>query len=127
MSRGKFFPLLIPFALLFCFCSLLRFAADNPKKIVLIAGPITGHPKEAHESEKNVILLKELLDTSPDLQGKVRVEAHFRGWPEDSSTLDDADRIFLTSAGTGRGETTHPRSAGDRLHVLERPRSLGRG
>jgi hypothetical protein len=38
-----------------------------PKKIVLIAGPITGHPKDAHEYEKNVILLKHLLDTSASL------------------------------------------------------------
>ena len=49
MSRRKFFPLLIPFALLFCYCSFFSFAAATPKKIVLIAGPITGHPKEAHE------------------------------------------------------------------------------
>src|SRR5215510_8885830 len=79
-------------------------AAERPKKIVLIAGPITGHPKEAHEYEKNVILLRHLLETSPDLQGKVRVEAHFRGWPKDPSTLDDADTIFLTSDGTDRDE-----------------------
>src|SRR6266516_135410 len=127
MSRRKFFPLLIPFALLYCFCSLLSFAADNPKKIVLIAEPITAHPKEAHEYEKNVILLKQLLDTSPDLQGKVRVEAHFHGWPKDPSALDDADTIFLTSDGTDRDEKNHPLYFCDHLQVIERQMKRGCG
>src|SRR5437016_10114039 len=127
MSRRKFFPLLIPFVLLFCFCSFFSFAADNPKKIVLIAGPITGHPKEAHEYEKNVILLKQLLDTSPDLQSKVRVEAHFRGWPKDPSSLDDADTISLTSDGTDRDEKNHPLYVGDHLQVIERQMKRGCG
>ena len=64
MSRCKLFPLWISFAFLFCFCPFAGFAAERPKKIVLIAGTITGHPKEAHEYEKNVILLKHLLDAS---------------------------------------------------------------
>src|SRR6266498_4005017 len=127
MSRRKFFPLSIPFALLFCFCSLSSFAADGPKKIVLIAGPITGHPKEAHEYEKNVILLKQLLDTSPELQGKARVEVHFHGWPKDPATLDDADTIFLTSDGTDRDEKGHPLYVGDHLQVIERQMKRGCG
>src|SRR3989449_518044 len=106
MSRRKYFPLLIPFVLLFC--SFFGSAADPPKKIVLIAGPITGHPKEAHEYEKNVILLKQLLDTSPDLQGRVRVEAHFHNWPKEASTLDHDDSIFLHSDGSDRDEKHHP-------------------
>ena len=36
-------------------------ATAAPKKVVLIAGPITGHPKDTHEYEKNVTLLKHLL------------------------------------------------------------------
>src|SRR5216117_511093 len=127
MSRRKFFPLLFPFVLLFCFCSFFSLAADNPKKLVLIAGPITGHPKEAHEYEKNVILLKQLLDTSPDLEGKVRVEAHFYGWPKDPSALDDADTIFLTSDGTDRDEQNHPLYVGDHLQVIERQMKRGCG
>ena len=100
--------------------SAITQAADKPKKIVLIAGPITGHPKEAHEYEKNVILLKHLLDTSPSLQGKARVEAHFKGWPSDPAALNDADTIFLTSDGCDRRETDHPLYVGDRLKILER-------
>ena len=102
-------------------------AADTPRKIVLIAGPITGHPKEAHEYEKNVILLKHLLETSPDLQGKVRVEAHFKGWPRVPATLEDADTIFLTSDGTDREEKNHPLYVGDHLQVIERQMKRGCG
>src|SRR3989442_14407510 len=90
-------------------------AAEKPRKIVLIAGPITGHPKEAHEYEKNVILLKHLLDTLPHLQGKVKVEAHFKGWPENPATLDDADTIFITSDGTDQKETNHPLHVSDHI------------
>src|SRR5437660_12725320 len=105
-NRAAYVFLLVSLALT-CFHLTYGHAADI-KKIVLIAGPITGHPKEAHEYEKNVILLKHLLDTSPDLLGKARVEAHFKGWPDDPSTLDDADAIFLTSDGTDREEKNHP-------------------
>src|SRR5438876_12076117 len=123
MSRRKLYR---PWVILaFLLWSLATLAADRPKKIVLIAGTITGHPKEAHEYEKNVILLKHLLDTSPDLQGKVRVEAHFKGWPSDPSTLDDADTIFLTSDGTDREEKNHPLYLGAHLPVVERQMKRG--
>ena len=72
MSCSKLSCCRVWMALLLCCCPLAGFAAEKSKKIVLIAGSITGHPKEAHEYEKNVILLKHLLETSPDLQGKAR-------------------------------------------------------
>ncbi|MBM3833464.1 MAG: ThuA domain-containing protein [Verrucomicrobia bacterium] len=97
------------------------------QKIVLIAGPITGHPKETHEYEKNVILLKHLLDTSPNLRGQVSVETHFKGWPANPATLDDADAIFFTSDGSDRRETDHPLFVGDRLKLLERQMQRGCG
>src|ERR1043165_2534330 len=125
MSRPQSFRVCV--SLLLLVWSLEGLAADAPKKIVLIAGAITGHPKEAHEYEKNVILLKELLETSPDLQGRVRVEAHFRGWPQDPSTLEDADTIFLTSDGTDREEKNHPLYAGDHLQVIARQMKRGCG
>lgn len=102
-------------------------SAERPKKIVLIAGPITGHPKETHEYEKNVVLLRHLLETSPDLQGRVKVEAHFKGWPKDPTTLDDADTIFLTSDGCDRREADHPFYVGERLKVIERQMERGCG
>jgi len=107
--------------------SLTAASATDPKKIVLIAGPITGHPKESHEYEKNVILLKHLLETSPDLQGRVRVEAHFKGWPKDPSTLDDADTIFFTTDGGDHNEKDHPLYVGDRLQILAKQMKRGCG
>src|SRR5262245_31322455 len=107
-------------------------AADAPspiqtKKIVLIAGAITGHPKDAHEYEKSVVLLKHLLDTSPNLQGRIRTEAHFKGWPKDVSTLDDADTIVMISDGCDRKETDHPLYVGDHMQIIEKQMKRGCG
>jgi type 1 glutamine amidotransferase len=103
-------------------------AEDDPpaKKVVLIAGPITGHPKHTHEYEKSVILLKHVLDTSPNAPG-VTVETHFRGWPDNPATLDDADTIVLISDGSDRREGDHPLYVGERLSVLERQMRRGCG
>src|SRR6266850_1610175 len=73
--------------------------AKPTRKVVLIAGQLDSHPKETHEYEKNVILLKHCLDTSPNLRD-LRTEVHFGGWPKDPSTLDDADTIVMTSGGS---------------------------
>lgn len=101
-------------------------AADGKKKIVLIAGPITGHGKNTHEYEKSVILLKHLFDTSPDTRN-LDVEAHFRGWPSDPKTLQDADAIVLISDGGDRKATDHPLYVGDRLQQLEKQMQRGCG
>src|SRR5688500_9985003 len=101
-------------------------AADAPKKVVLIAGPITGHPKHTHEYEKNVILLKHLLDTSPNAKG-LKVEAHFNGWPENEATLNDADTIGLISDGGDRNEAAHPLYVGNRREVLAKQMQRGCG
>src|SRR5688572_858006 len=87
------------------------------KKIVLIAGALDSHPRDTHEYEKNVVLLKHCLETSLK---DVRVEAHFDGWPADPRTLDDADTIFLTSGGCDRRLEDHPLYVGDRLAQLEK-------
>ena len=99
-------------------------AAAAPKKVILIAGPITGHPYDTHEYEKNVTLLKHLLDQQ---SGKFLVEAHYRGWPTNAETLDNADTIFFTSDGTDRKETDHPLYVGDRIKVIEQQMKRGCG
>lgn len=98
-----------------------------PKKIVLIAGPITGHGKHTHEYEKSVILLKHLLDTSPSTKGKVAVETHFKGWPTDEKTLDDAATIVMISDGGDRNAADHPLYVGERFQTLERQMKRGCG
>ncbi len=100
--------------------------AARTRKIVLIAGALTGHDKDTHEYEKNVILLKYLLDTSPNLKG-ARTEIHFHGWPQDEHTLDDADTIVLITDGGDHNETDHPLYVGNRLQTLEKQMRRGCG
>ena len=95
-------------------------------KIVLIAGSLIGHDKNAHEYEKNVILLKTMLDTAANLHN-VRTEAYFHGWPRDERTLDDADTIVLITDGGDRKEEDHPLYVGDRLKVIEKQMRRGCG
>ena len=110
-----------------CFLFLgAALAVAAPKKIVLIAGPITGHGKGIHEYEKDVILIKQLLDTSPNLKGVV-TEAHFQGWPKDPATLDDADLILFDSDGSNREETAHPLYVQKRIEILEKQMKRGCG
>jgi len=99
-------------------------AAVRGKKIVLLAGPLDSHPKESHEYERNIILLKHALDTSLK---DVRVEVHFDGWPADPSTLDDADTIFITSGGCDRKLEDHPLYVGERFKVIEKQMKRGCG
>ena len=50
---------------------------DRSANVVLIAGPITGHPKvEAHEYEKAVTLIKHCLETSPNAPS-MNLSAHY--------------------------------------------------
>ncbi len=113
--------------LAFSLTQIIQFDLGEPardRKIVLIAGPLDSHPRDTHEYEKNVILLKHCLETSLK---DVRVEAHFDGWPADPRTLDDADTIFLTSGGCDRRLEDHPLYVGDRLAQLERQMKRGCG
>jgi len=98
----------------------------RPRKIVLIAGAITGHGRGTHEYEKNVVLLKHLLDTSPNCKA-LRTEVHFKGWPENERTLDDADTIVLISDGSDLKEQNHPLFVGNRMQVLEKQMQRGCG
>ncbi len=96
-------------------------------KIVLIAGPITGHPKEAHEYEKCVVLLKELIETSPNLPAHPHVELHFNGWPADPKTLDNADTIVMVGDGGDHREQDHPLYVGDHREQFARQMARGCG
>jgi type 1 glutamine amidotransferase/mono/diheme cytochrome c family protein len=101
-------------------------AGSTPAKVVLIAGPITGHPKDTHEYEKSVILLKHLLDRASNLRG-LRTEVHFGGWPEDPAALDGASTIVLISDGSDRREADHPLYVGKRLDEIGRHMARGAG
>ncbi|MBV8881952.1 MAG: ThuA domain-containing protein, partial [Planctomycetaceae bacterium] len=109
--------------LLLAFCPTAD-GAVRGKKIVLLAGPLDSHPKDTHEYERNIILLKHALDGALK---DVRVEVHFDGWPADPSTLDDADTIFITSGGCDHKLEDHPLYVGERFKVLEKQMKRGCG
>ena len=88
------------------------------KNILIIAGPITGHGKNAHEYEKSAILLKHLLDRSDNVD-QLNVSVVFNGWPDDLRLLTEANTIVMISDGGDRRESDHPLYVGDRLRQLE--------
>jgi len=98
--------------------------ATPGKKIVLLAGPLDSHPKDSHEYERNIILLRDALERSLK---EVRVETYFDGWPADPSTLDDADTIFITSGGCDHKLEDHPLYVGERFKVIEKQMKRGCG
>jgi hypothetical protein len=113
-------------SLLGLFASAALFAAE-PKKIVLIAGPLdASHPAGTHEYEKTVLAFKYCLEHGANVRG-VRVETHFQGWPDDPKTLDSADTIVLVSSGSDRKETDNPLLVGDRLAVIDKQMKRGCG
>jgi type 1 glutamine amidotransferase len=96
-----------------------------PRRIVLIAGPLDSHPRDTHEYERNVSLLKHCIDRSAAFRG-ARAEIHF-GWPADPAVLDAADTILLTSGGCDRRLEDHPLHVGDRFEQLRRQMKRGCG
>ena len=100
--------------------------SPDPKKIVLISGPMDGHPQGSHEYEPTMLLLKHLLDTSPSLSN-VQTEAYFDGWPEDPSVLDEADVIVVNSAGTDQGLDMHGMYARGRFEQVRKQMERGCG
>src|ERR1051325_1053302 len=98
-----------------------------PRKIVLIAGPLdAGHPRGSHEYEKSVQLLKQCLDSSPNVRG-LQTETHTNGWPSRPATLDSADTIVLITSGSDRRAQDHPLLVGDHADVIEKQMRRGCG
>lgn len=98
-----------------------------PRKIVLIAGPKDEHHGPGtHDYEETVKTIAEALKAS-NVADKVVVEVVLNGWPQDSKILDDADTIFLVSAGADRNESEHPFLAEDRMKVLAKQMDRGCG
>jgi len=69
---------------------------NGKKKIVLLAGA-KSHPADFHEYIKTVRLIKVMLDNSN--VKNLETEIHYNGWPENESTLEDADLILNLSDG----------------------------
>ena len=99
----------------------------EPKKIVLIAGPKDPyHGKGTHEYANTVAKIKSALEGS-NVAESVVVTTVADGWPKDPKILDDADTIFLISAGADRKTSDHPFLTPERMAVLEKQMDRGCG
>jgi type 1 glutamine amidotransferase len=99
--------------------------APKPKKIVLLAAEPDDHPPGTHLYVKNARVVQRGLEAA--YGPAVKVELHPKGWPDDPSTLDDADAIFLTSAGCDRKLEMHPLYVGDRFATVAKQMKRGCG
>ena len=110
-------------ALLFHSCIQANAPQPMSKKIVLIAGPKSHGPK-VHEYIKTIRLLNVMLDQS-NIEGLV-TEVHYNGWPENETTLDDADLIMVISdSQDGPYGTPAPFMTDERMATLERQMDRG--
>ncbi|MBI3880199.1 MAG: ThuA domain-containing protein [Verrucomicrobia bacterium] len=98
-------------------------AAEQPRKLVIIAGK-PSHPPGMHEFRAGSLLLEKCLK-----QGypKLKVEVHTNGWVSDEKTFADADAIFIYADGGAK----HPAVVDGHLETLralmKRGVSLGCG
>ncbi len=118
---GLVMPILLA-AILLLFPPSAAHAADadtaappKKKKVVLIAGVKSHGPvgNGIHDYPWSVKLLKVMLEHS-NVADQLDVEFHLDGWPQDASTLNDADTIMVISDGRDGDkyqEAPHFRSA----------------
>ncbi|MBY0503928.1 MAG: ThuA domain-containing protein [Bryobacteraceae bacterium] len=98
--------------------------AAAPKKIVILAG-LKSHGPGFHEYAKSAKLLKILLERATPL---AKVELHFRGWPDEPTTLDTADSIIVISDGQdGHLGSPVPFLLPERMAIMERQMKRGCG
>ena len=102
-----------------------RAADAPPKKILLIAGAKSHGPGE-HEYEKGVRLLKQCLDTSPNLHG-FTTEVVTDGWPRDEKVFDDAATVLFYCDGSDRDEQAHPLLREKHLETVQKLMDRGVG
>ncbi len=81
-------------------------SGGSSKKIVLIAGPKDHGGPGAHEYEKDLLLLKKCLDTSPSVKG-IRTEIYVAQRAKDVGQLSGAATIVIHSSGDTREDETH--------------------
>lgn len=100
MSRNVFAFILAIFAAASVNPAGADVEAADASKIVLIAGPKSHGPvgNGIHDYPWSVKLLKVMLDRS-NVADQVQVEYHLEGWPDDPTTLEDADAVMVISDG----------------------------
>src|SRR5437868_12197359 len=95
--------------LLLLACSMASLA-EEPRKIVFIAGPPSHGPGE-HEHRAGCLLLKSCLDQA----GGVTSVVYSNGWPDDPMAFNGADSIVIYADGGG----SHPALQDDHLQKLD--------
>jgi hypothetical protein len=100
------------------FAAPAAFAADKPKKLVMLAGSPSHGPLE-HEFNAGTRLLQKCLAGVPGLE----TTFHTGGWPKDEAAFDGADGIFCYCDG-GKG---HPFIRGNHLEVIGKLMKKGVG
>jgi type 1 glutamine amidotransferase len=100
------------------FAAPVTFAADKPKKLVLLAGGPSHGPLE-HEFNAGTKLLQKCLAGVPGLE----MTFHTGGWPKDDDAFDGADGIFCYCDG-GKG---HPLIRGNHLELIGKLTKKGVG
>jgi len=98
--------------LLVC-CSLdPSWAANAPKRLVIVAGKLS-HPPRMHEFNAGVQLLAKCLKDVP----QAKVDVVLNGWPADEQVFDQADAVVFYMDGGGGHELV--RENGRRLKLAE--------
>ncbi|HBI43014.1 MAG TPA: hypothetical protein DDY78_09185 [Planctomycetales bacterium] len=95
------------------------------KKIILIAGTKSHGPGE-HEYEKGVRLLKQCLDSSPNMSG-FTTEVYTDGWPRDEKAFDDAATVLFYCDGSDHDEQAHPLLRDKHLETMQKLMDRGVG
>lgn len=93
-------------ALLSFFTLPVQADAQN-KKIVFLAGPKDHGAPGRHEYEKDLRVLAQSLENSPDLKG-IRTEVHVGSAPRDLEVYKDAAAIVILSSSDRADNETHP-------------------
>ena len=107
------------------FPSLAADARPAAKKIILIAGTKSHGPGE-HEYEKGVRLLKQCLDSSPNLHGYT-TEVYTDGWPRDAKAFDGAATVMFYCDGSDHDVQAHPLLRSNHLETIQKLMDRGVG
>ncbi len=98
----------------------------STKKIVLLAGP-KSHGPTVHEYLKTARLIKTMLAESSNVNN-LTVEIHDKGWPDDPTTLNDANLILVISDGQdGPYGAPVPYMTPERMAIMEQQMKRGCG
>lgn len=100
-------------------------ASAKTRTVVFIAGK-KSHGAGEHEYEAGCTLLKNALETSPNLKGW-RGIVYRDGWVPDDHALETADTIVMFCDGSDHNEANHPLLHGARLETLKKAMDRGAG